>query len=230
MFGKEEESGDGMKIELTDTELILLDGKVSPDAQKEIELAKQRIALVGFSKGQQAFLVAVKNEAETNGILGCRYVRVAYCKICKRDPGYAKYKSSTQYHKKGDLNRKKPLSFQGIDLALRFVTMTGYPTLGCCSDCWKEIQPAVTEILKDVQAEIPKGITGTPSRYKKVFIMACECGWKGLETEMGELPAVMGGKYKGKCPSCGFENRFLGPHRIRRVHPEEWALVEMVTA
>lgn len=205
---------------LTDNELILLDGQCREETQREVDKAKARLAMIAAipdaSAADAAFIADAVTEAQSTGRLIFAHVRIRSCRVCKASGGYRRYTRNGRYHRKGDPNYDKPTYLNGVELAKRFVTMQGHATLGCCSDCFKRIQPALIEKLADVHAEISKGITGTDPAFKRFDKMTCEkCGWTGHEGQMRLLRAIMDGNYSGGCPNCPAENRFLGPTLIK---------------
>lgn len=202
-------------VTLTDDELILLDGRCSEEVQAKVGSAKDRIAmrsvLPDVSPEVAGFVSDAVNEALKNGKLIYRHTRLMSCEICKKSAGYAVYKRSGRYHRKGEKDHSKPLYLSGVELADRVVVMTGYATLGCCQDCMKEVVPVLAKALIGIKAQLPDvlKLDGAPT-YKKMDNMKCKCGWTGHEGEMGKLPTLLGdGYYPGKCPACGAENRFL---------------------
>lgn len=201
-------------VYLTDTELILLDGKCSEKVQKRVNLAKDRLSLqsilTNIKPEYSSFIADVVNEAKTEKKLIYKSKYIHRCGVCKKSAGYAKYTRSTGYHRKGQENFDKPLIMDGIELAERFVVFKDTAILGCCYDCFKEIKPFLVQELKSVEAELPEALMGVKSKYKKCEIYSCTiCNWTGSESQMGFVNAVFEGKYKGKCPQCSAKNEFF---------------------
>lgn len=203
-------------VTLTDEELALLDGKVSEKVQVEVDAAKARLAaraeLSGLNEKQAGFVADVVSEAATNGFLRFQWKPLSYCKVCSKSGGYAKYKSGPN---RGLDNWKKPLYLNGVELADRFVTIQGRATVGCCKECFDIVKPYLKAKLEDMQVELSKpllgqlGMEGDP-KWKKWPKARCKkCGWEGHEGELRNIPAVMGGYYKGGCPACEAENKPL---------------------
>jgi hypothetical protein len=195
-------------VNLTDDELLLLDGQCSPAVQAEVEIAKDKRALVGFAKvsGDDAeFISRILAEAREQGRLDYRRLLLRHCPICKAMPGYKIYKSGPN---KGRENYDKPLYLGGVDLAHRFVHVTGHAARGCCVNCWQRIQPVLAAQLVGVRAAIPAEISGEKPRFARYARKKCEkCGWIGHDGQLGKLRTLLGdGYYPGKCPACGAEN------------------------
>jgi hypothetical protein len=208
-------------VYLTDEELALLDGKCQAKVQKEVDKAKERLSL-GQNLGlipltHRDFVTRIIQEAQANGELSFTRKSLSSCKVCGKSAGYAKYTRNSKYHDKGDPNYKRPLTFPGVDLASRFVTIRGRATMGCCWTCWKTVKEYLPEALKDVKAQIPESITGYAPKFKKHDNRKCKkCGWKGHKGEMGRLPCAMSrGTYAGKCPQCDAKNLAFGPTVIK---------------
>jgi len=201
-------------VHLTDNELVLLDGQCRNKIQVDVDKAKKRLenVLPEVPEKFKDFVARVLTELENEGRLVHRYERIRHCDVCDKRAGYATYKRTSQYHQKGEKNYNKPLSFPAIELAHRFIRITGSVSVGCCSDCFKEILPTLKEILKDKKGEIPETLTGISPRWKRVDRRKCKnCGWEGNEAEMDELPALIKGKYPGQCPQCGARSVPFGP-------------------
>ena len=90
------------------------------------------------------------------------------------------------------------------------------PSLGMCAECWRTHKAAVARALEGVRAEIPEAITGRPPMLRRWDRMRCKCGWEGHEGQMGEIPALLIGTFRGKCPKCGAENSILGGQAVKR--------------
>lgn len=214
-------------VKLTDKELLLLDARCSPEAQKEVDLAKKRVAIAvetpQLDTVYSGFLVAVNEVALKKGVIRLRHVRIRYCNLCKKDGGYAPHKR-TRYgsygavSRKGDPNSNKPLYLNGWDLEERCISIQGYANLGCCDECYETIKPYLIKMLAEQQVEVDPRIMGHPSKWLKAVDCKCvECGWAGHELQMTKIPAMMGGFYRGGCPSCGKYNGFLGKTIVEKL-------------
>lgn len=199
------------KLELTDDELLLLDGKCRPEIQSVVETVKLRrnseSEWAGLSPAQAEMVLKIVEYAKKNGKLRYQHESIHYCSMCGKSAGYAKYPRSGRYHTKGDSNLKKPLHFSGFDLSDDFIRVRGHVSLGGCRDCEAKIMPVLRSALADVKAELPPAVMGVPSKWKRWDVKECEkCKWKGPEHEMGMKDAIMGGRYHGACPKCGAAN------------------------
>lgn len=205
---------------LTDEELAILDGKCSEKIQKEVDAAKSRISAAStyahLTPLQAGFIADAVSEAKNTGLLVKRGVGLSYCPVCKKSGGYAVYKRSSRFHRKGEKDFSKPLTLYGIELADRFVSIKGYASCGCCRECFDTILPDLKKALEGVRAQLPKDLQTTP--FKKFKKMKCnKCGWEGHEGQMRKLPVMFEGYYPGGCPSCEAENRPLGATHIETV-------------
>lgn len=203
-------------VNLTDDELLLLDGRCSPAVQVEVEIVKDKKSIAGFahvSAEDAEFVARVLQEAREQGRLSYSRLSLRFCPVCKAAPGYRVYKSGPR---RGQENLAKPLYLGGVDLAHRFVHVTGHAALGCCSACWQRIQPVLAAQLVGVRAAIPKEISGEEPRFVWYTRRRCKkCGWTGHTGQLGKLRTLIGdGYYPGKCPACGAENSAFLPQNI----------------
>lgn len=216
-------------IELTDDYLLLLDGRVDAATQAEIDAAKHRKSLnaqLGALPPKVAeFVTNAVAEARKSGILIWQSASTNYCGLCGKVGGYAKYKRNGRYHRKGQSDHTKPLSFNGIELKESFVRIQNHISLGGCTACVESSVEHLRTALKDVAAELPEKLA-SGSRYKRWDRRRCdECGWTGHEGQLGMLPAWMGGgRYRGECPSCGAKNELLSS-KVKRVEGFELVAV-----
>lgn len=215
-----------MKVELTDEELVFLDGKVSSDTQKEVDNARERIAMVkaipDLDPKHAKFIADVVREAQTNGELVRYHENIRHCSLCDANAGYDVHRRRGRYHRVGQPNYDKPITMSGVELARRVIRITGYVALGCCRVCFDKLLPDLQKALTGVKAEMPKSLTGVPPKWKRWNKRRCQCGWEGHEGEMGQLLTFMGdGFYRGKCPKCGEENSLFS----QRIKPIEGFVV-----
>lgn len=204
-----------VNVALTDAELILLDGRCSPGVQTLVDAARARVVVCdlapGLSAGRAGFVADAVSHAEATGRLVCRNVRLRSCKVCGRRAGYAMFKSGPR---KGRANTSRPLTFAGVELAVSVVRVEGNATLGCCTECFDALLEPLKGRLADVAAEVPERLRAVGVVvYARFGRVECRCGWEGHEGELGELPAVLGGSYRGQCPSCDARNLALGLDR-----------------
>lgn len=195
------------EIKLTDDEILLLDGKGTPETQRAVEAAKFRKTLGGMSDGKKKIISKILEVAATERKLTYCHTSARYCSGCGKTAGYVKYKSGRN---KGTSNWNKPLSFSGIEFNRGFVSVQNHISAGGCNDCVREILPYVKEAVKDMAVELPECLRG-PVTYTRFRNRKClECGWTGHEGELRQLPALFEGRYAGGCPNCPAENRFMG--------------------
>ena len=203
------------QVSLTDRELVLLDGRVSPDVQRVVDMAKASLTLraSGLSAADAAFVASVAGEARERGRLVHWARDIRSCRIC------GKAAPSVTHGRNGRrLRTPRGGVMRGVELAHRFVTMDNHVTLGGCVECVGRLTPAIREALWDVHAELPPSLMGEPERWRRHDNCRCtECGWEGHEGEMVRLPTLMGdGSYPGKCPVCGAENSIFGRTLVER--------------
>lgn len=209
------------KVELTDLELLLLDGKCSESVQSVIYSVRDRLALEqtlsGLNPAEVQFVHNVIQRARTTGELRPARESLKSCPVCGQIAGYAKVRRSTRYKKKGETDYDKPLYLSGYDFAAGFIRMKGYPSLGCCSFCYDKLKVTLIEQIQNVPCEL-SSFFDIPTRWKRFQNVKCtECQWVGHEGQMRQLPAIMGGFYPGGCGRCGAENHFFSKDTIERI-------------
>lgn len=207
-----------MSYELTDDEAVLLDGRVNEKAQQAIDAAKRRIALRAIysdlTEKERAFISAVVDEAREKKLLRARHDGMVACPVCEKRGGYAKHKRSGRFHRKGDADCRKPIKLSGYSFADDFIVISGYPRLSACRDCVTKLVPYLKSALADVETQLPEMLG--PSRFIRAEIHECsKCGWRGDETRMRRLPAIMQGHYPGGCPNCDAQNTAFGPTLVK---------------
>lgn len=207
------------RVELTDDELLRLDGTCSTEAQRAVDAAKLRSVIASrhpsLTRAQIALVAKTVSVARTEGKLSYIGVPLSPCVVCGDGGGYVKY---TRGARKGQSNFNAPCNVWGIELARQFIGVRGSARCGCCTRCLATILPALRTELADIQAELPEALMGVPPKWKWNANMRCtECAWMGHEGEMGQSPAMMGlGMYPSTCPKCGAKNIPLGPTRVKR--------------
>jgi hypothetical protein len=206
-------------LKLTDPEIVLLDGKVRDEVQPEVDAAKARLDAIedhpDLPDHLARFVADAVTEARANGRLVWHHDRIRSCPLCGRYGGYAKFKSGPR---RGQSNTNRPLSFNGVELARRFVTMEGHVTLGGCVECVETAEPTLRDALRGVEAQVPDRLRadGEPKRVRYALRRCTECGWEGHEGEMGRRRTIMGdGTYPAACPSCKALNE-LGRAPVER--------------
>jgi rubrerythrin len=204
-------------VSLSDSELLLLDGACTAKVQTEVDLARARVDYAAahpeVSAAAVKVIVAAVAEARTNGLLSYDHQALNRCPVCEATGGYVAYKSGPR---KGQPNHSKPTRLRGIELRRSFVRFEGHVSIGACTTCMAEIAPLIAAELASVPAELPAQLRteGAPAWVKDQHRRCKHCDWTGGESKLGLLPAVLGGQYPGKCPSCGDEQRALGERFI----------------
>jgi len=200
-----------IRLTLTLDEAILLDGKVSdPKVQAQIDWAKQVTA-----EGND-IVAKIKVVALTTGALDFSICSFQFCECCG-SAGYFTYTRDTRYHNKGTPNLSRPKKHYGYRIG-------GYMI---CRTCFGKIEDALRTRLEGVKAELPQALTSKMPEHLKELEYKCEsCGWVGWEFEIGKLPALFGGYYRGLCPSCEARNLPFGKRNLKmtgnwRVVPAE---------
>ncbi len=218
------------KVQLTDEEFLLLDGKCRPEIQLEVNQGKIRLAtksrLGHLTTKQAAFVANTVARGIKDGKLVFQFTRLRMCDVCNRYGGYLKFKSG---RRRGQDNHDKPICLQGVELADSFIRMSGYATHGCCSECWGVVKPAMISELADSLIELPDMLYSSGSkRYAKSETVACAaCRWQGPKHLLGPVRTMMGdGYFYGRCPSCGGESGFLSS-LITTSDNHSWTMVEV---
>lgn len=139
-----------------------------------------------------------------------QHERIHYCSVCGWSGDYARYKSGPR---RGEKNYDRPLMRPAVEFARRFVRFKNSVSVGACGECIEVILPHLKDALVGVECQLPHQLhtEGEPEYIRHGRRRCTECSWEGHEGEMGRLPAVFGGTYPGKCPSCGAESRPFGP-------------------
>lgn len=207
---------DEISIELTDSEMLSLDGKCRQKTQFAVDYVKERMVIKArVQSGDEkidAFVATVVMLAKRNGKLGCRRVSMEHCPLCGKRADYPRYKRDSPLHAKGEKNTNaKPMYFSGIDLTGDFVVTEHYARVGCCFACLEKTRSFLVKELDIVEAEVPKEVTGHPPRFKFYHAMKClSCGWEGHEGQMRMVPSIMGNPYRAGCPVCDKRNSMAG--------------------
>lgn len=194
-------------VSLTDAEILSLDGKCSPTVQEVIEKVKERLGIEAWLYGedltdvQRTLAAEILRAAEAKGEWNVTNREGHYCPSCKATSAYPLYKTGPN---KGQPNTRKKQ---------RLVWGASFNGTFLCVACSKVIRPILHKILqeRDVKVALPQYYE-IPTRYYRFDKTRCtKCQWEGHKGELGLLPAVMGGYYRGKCPSCNAESLPFGP-------------------
>lgn len=209
------------RIELTDAELVVLDGHCRPEVQADVERAKERLAMAArlseLTPERAGFVADVVRSAQENGKLVFWEISLSRCEICKRSDGYHTHKRSGRWHRKGDVMFDRPKMFAGVEFKATFIRIRGLTALGCCHECFAAVRQPLLASLAEIRAELPEKLTGRPPRFRFAEKRHCdECGWDGNELQMGRRPTLMGdGSFPAICPKCRAENRIFGKQIVR---------------
>jgi hypothetical protein len=193
------------KVELTDQELLLLDGKINPTAQEEVDDAKLRIQCrnkyLELPQIQTDFIATTLKIVNKEKKLIFRDGQFSYCPICN----------------KGSCFGKNPPTFWGKDLQDSFVSWKNMPNHGGCSKCINSILPHLKQELKEIKAELPSELASTEFLYQRFRKAACsKCKWKGHD---GELKSGL------SCPKCGAENGYFGHNECIKIDQDKFVLL-----
>lgn len=195
-----------IQVDMLPAELLLLDGctAVRPEVERAVRRARdgQQIRLAhGLTERRADFVARLLDHARENGELRFTFLPIDYCTLCERSGGL------------GGRRKNKQIPLSGFDCSTSWVRIQRFASLGGCTECWQVIWPVAKVALTNVRAQLPDQLhaDGAP-RWKKWARRTCTaCKWTGNEGQLGELRTLMGdGHYRGKCPSCGAENRPLG--------------------
>lgn len=212
-------------ISLLDQEMVILDGHCRSEIQSKVDEAKERLSAVAKMDGLLAprlaqFIADVIALAKSKGVISYARETIPTCPLCNRNDGYYPVQRTTKYKRKGEPDRDRPILFAARDFDRGFVNFKNRVSLGGCEACVSAALPFIMAELADLKVELPRSLTGlVEPRYKVAVACKCsKCGWEGHELELGLLPAVMGGEYRGKCPKCDAVNLPFGGTLIVRDH------------
>jgi len=197
-----------MTYTLTDDEVLLLDGKVSAETQGKINFIKQSRSLHAHPLIGKALA-----ESISTGKFVWHRKPISRCPLCDKHAGYhvfARSSRSAWGHRKGQPDYSNPKTMPGIEINPGRVTFKN--SGDCCEECNQKDK--VIETIKSMilTGEMPiQLVRDKDSIFKKDVQRKChECKELIYESEMGELPAILSGKYAGKCHKCGAEEHLFG--------------------
>jgi len=194
------------KVELTYDELVVLDGRVSPDVQKIIELAKTERGY-GF---EFPLINELIRKSVEKGVFNWRRESARYCTYCTKAAGYVPYTRSSYRHRKGEPNRNKPRYFPAISFFPGFIHVVGFADI--CAECEEKHQ--VIQSVKNylLAHDLPVELKGDKAtKFIKDPIRICfKCEKEMQESKMGRVEALMGGTYPGRCPYCQASQELFG--------------------
>lgn len=194
-----------IRVDLLPAELLLLDGcsAVRPEIKRAVGIARhgRDIQLAhALTERQANFVARLFDHARENGELHFRFMSIHNCDLCGRSGGW------------GGRRKDKPLNLSGFDCDTSFVSVRDYASLGGCTLCWQVIWRVAKVVLTNVRAQLPDQLRadGAPRWIRWPRCTCTACGWTGNEGQLGELNAIMSGKYRGVCPNCDAKNLPLG--------------------
>lgn len=185
-----------VSVELTDDEVLLLDGNCRPEIQRLVEAIKlKKLCLAELTHLPLrhatiiSHIVAMTFRAQA---VEFRMDSFSYCSVCQESSGYAKYKSNSRYHRKGDENRDKPLKFYGVSV---------FHYTSICGACKEKLWPVLGSLLGVLYAEVPEYFTGVKPKYKKAGLKHCkQCDYEADEFQFSQ-------RHETVCPKCGYKNQ-----------------------
>ena len=199
------------KLELTTEETLLLDGKVSGEAQAVVDQARFASTLTDLNPEQAKVAGEAYALALARHRLVWRQTSIDFCPICKREGEYPVYKSG--YRKGMRKDRSRPRCFAGIEVKDSFIRIRGHVSVGGCLDCMTPVQQVLTKALAQHEVELPKELSAEGRLPYKLYgkCTCTKCGWEGHEGLLGPVSTLFGnGHFPGICPSCFAEQQPLG--------------------
>ena len=201
------------KLELSDDEIMLLDGKVNADAQKIIDDVK-KIHL--YDDIGEPILAEIIKIAVDQNELKYTHRTLFKCGMCGLVAEYPKYKSGPR---KGKINLSKSRNgFFGTAFHDGFIIANGYSNYGFCSECGKIAHSKIVNFIVD--KDLPVDIHTERGKYIRENERECfSCHAKIWEFDMKPKSAVMQGNYYAICPECGaVQVAFGAPHKSTGNH------------
>jgi hypothetical protein len=201
-------------LNITEDELLALDGKCRPEIQDLVNEAKRKRVLI--SEGFPPYLAAIEANAERFGILTMNSSRGSQCEKCGR-PGSvsATYKIGS---KKGSPNKNKPsVSFDAYSVG----------GIRLCTGCYMEFQKNVSR-LDFTKFEYRIDGMHTPLMIRESKVKCQKCGhfsWQfdaNLHTTTFPDAVAEFSGMRQVCPNCNYI-----PERWSRILTvtDEWRLV-----
>jgi hypothetical protein len=205
------------KVELTDYELILLDTKVRPEIQVEVDKAKSALRFSDIGDGVLSEIIQL---ASLEGRLKARRRSIGKCQKCGAKTTYAKVKRGRN---RGSIDFKRPLLVIGTSFMDGFITVSNYSKFGYCRLCEvgvvDELQGYILE--KQLRIEIPDIDKTAWVREDKLVCRGC--GKDMWQFDMGLSQTLMGdGFYYCSCPHCSARAELFNNHE----NTDEWRMVE----
>jgi hypothetical protein len=215
------------EVDLTDEELLLLDGHASQNVQTAIDGAKLRSSLTAkygtaLTTRQIAMLQKALAWARAQKLLVSRHENLEHCQACGTSKRYVTYKSGPR---KGEPNYDRPILVNGVEHGDGFISMRGYPRVGWCNACEDVLLPYLKTECATIACQTPWS-----KRWTRYGNRRCtSCGWSGHEGQMGHSLTMFGnGTYPSSCPACKASNQIFGATVIETA--DGYTVVENVEA
>lgn len=199
------------KVSLTKEQLEVLADKCPTDeVVLELDKATSTIRYMekySLDQNVARFVRDVFDCAVAQKALDARPCRINRCPICGAGPHIILYQSGRN---KG--REKSRIGRSGYEFAERVVSIAGYPTTGCCADCFHRLSAIVSDVVSELECQVSERITGHKNRWARWQNRECsKCGWEGHEGQMGRRRTLFGdGTYPSTCPECKAVNEPLG--------------------
>ena len=194
-------------VSLTDEDLLKLAESADHATAQAAAKCAERVALVERLKDVPAHIAGLVAdavaEARESGELVYYNRRISRCAHCG---------ATSTWTKPARRRKEVEVQLSGVELARRFVYVQGHVSVGGCSECVKAAAPIIAAELSGVPAQLPSQIVaeGVSTWVKWGRVKCKKCNWTGHEGQLGRLPAIMGGTYPGRCPSCSAERMPFG--------------------
>lgn len=206
-------------VKLTAAEAVILDGRVSEEAQAVVNRAKDTLALSysGLAEKEAAMVAKIISVAREKGRLTYSRKAITSCPCCGRRDGYYVHARTGKYHRRGQPNYNSPKTFMGYGMDEGFVTVQHHISVGYCDQCKPRVDPVLLPLLEGIEADYSKHWAEAPHRFRRFDNRVCtSCGWEGHEGQMRQARTLMGdGWYPAGCPNCTAENVPLGRRVIK---------------
>jgi len=192
------------EIKLSDEELLLLDGKVSPDAQKIINWVKTINQYADIGDRTYAEIIAL---AAAKGALRCNSRELNSCPCGKS----REYRTLTRGRNRGKKDFDHPIRFYGVSFMDGFVTVQGHSNFGYCHECGEKAIQTIAQYIQnhDLKIEIP----GESKWIKEEKGVCKSCGKDMWQFDMMLSPTWQrDGYYYSDCPHCGAEGGLFSAH------------------
>ena len=197
------------KLELTQDEIFKIKDLIDrEDVTKIISRA-----LRDHEMGIPSTLGKTLSEAEASSWLRVKNTAITTCRLCGASFGYNNYRRTNRRKgvKAGTPDHSSPKYVAGVDFEtifqqIVFVSVRDYQS-GICISCWDQFKDTFFKGILDHELMIDFGnYEGFESKFELQKTLTCfSCGAESLESEYGNVPALMMGSYPGQCPKCGVQ-------------------------